>query len=91
MFVRHSLLAALLLAGCGPSLSREEQAIQVAHDEARSRFHYAQDIRARPPRVGNRGDHWRVYFRGPAGAVGGNVMIDVRKSDLSVMASIADQ
>ena len=85
------LLAAILLAGCGPPPTPEEQAIQVAYGEARSRFHYSQDIRSLPPKVEDLGDHWRIYFQGPPGYVGGDPIVDVRKSDLSVLDSFSGQ
>jgi hypothetical protein len=56
-----------------------------------ARFHYRQDIERLPPVVEDRGDHWSIKFRGPPGAVGGNAWVDIRKSDLSVLGSIADQ
>ena len=85
------LLAAILLGGCGAAGTREEQAIRVAYGEARSRFGYAQDIRTRPPHVEDRGDRWRIEFRSPPLMVGGNPVIDVRKSDLSILLSVEGQ
>ena len=85
------LFSSLLLASCGPPLTREEQAVQVAYDDARARFHYSEDIRARPPRVKDMGDRWRIEFRSPASMVGGNPVVDVRKSDLSIVLSVEGQ
>ena len=85
------LLAAILLTSCGPPPTPEEQAIRVAYDEARSRFDYSENLRNLPPRVDDLGDRWRVYFRGPPCCTGGDVMVDVRKSDLAVLDSVAGQ
>jgi len=89
--IRGALLAAILLASCGPAPTPEEQAIRVAYGEARSRFHYSEDIRNPPPRVNDLGDRWRIYFGGNPGTVGGDVIIYVRKSDFSVLDSMAGQ
>ena len=86
-----ALLAAVLPAGCGPLPTPEQQAIRVAYDEARSRFHYAQDLRTLPPRVTDRGDYWRVYFQGPPCCTGGDVIVEVRKSDLAILEAAAGQ
>ena len=88
---RNALLAVILLAGCGPPPTPEERAIQVAYGEARSRFHYSEDIRNPPPSVDDLGDHWRIYLRGDPGSTGGDVIVYVRKSDLSVLDSMAGQ
>lgn len=85
------LLSSLSLASCGPPLTREEQAVQVAYYDARDRFHYSEDIRTRPPRVKDMGDHWRIEFQSPASMVGGNPVVDVRKSDLAVVLSVEGQ
>jgi len=89
--MRGALLAAALLAGCGPAPTPEEQAIRVAYGEARSRFHYSQDISNPPAQVTDLGDHWRIYFQGPSCCTGGDVIVYVRKSDLSVLDSVAGQ
>ena len=85
------LLSSLLLASCGPSLTREQQAVQIAYDDARSRFDYSEDIRARPPRIRDLGDRWRIEFRSPSSMVGGNPVVDVRKSDLAIVLSVEGQ
>ena len=89
--MRGVLLAAILLAGCGSPPTPEERAIRVAYGEARSRFHYPEDLRSRPPIVKDLGDHWRIYFHGYPAYAGGDVLVDVRKSDLSVLDSAAGQ
>lgn len=89
--MRGVLLAAILLASCGPPPTREEQAIQVAYGEARDRFRYSQDIRKLPPRVEDRGDRWRIHFQPRPEMTGGDPIVDVRKSDLSVVDSISGQ
>jgi hypothetical protein len=88
---RGALLVAILLVSCGPPPTPEEQAIQVAYGEARSRFHYSQDIRNLPPRVDDLGDRWRIYFQPPPGYTGGDPVVDVRKSDISVVDSGSGQ
>jgi hypothetical protein len=89
--MKTALFATILLAGCGAPPTPEEQAIQVAYGDARQRFHYAEDIRSRPPRVEDRGDRWRIQFQAPPQTVGGDVMVDVRKSDLTVLVAVAGQ
>jgi hypothetical protein len=89
--MRGALLAAILLASCGPPPSREEQAIQVAYGVARDRFRYSQDIRKLPPRVEDLGDRWRIHFQPPAQMTGGDPMVDIRKADLLVLSSISGQ
>lgn len=86
-----ALLAAGLLAGCGQPLSPEEQAVQVAYQDVRQRFDYDQDIRARPPRVEDRDDRWRIYFPAAPMMVGGDAVVDVRKSDHAILLSVAGQ
>ena len=86
-----ALLAAALLAGCGQTLSPEEQAVRVAYEDVKQRFDYAEDIRARPPRIEDRGDRWRIYFPAPPMMVGGNAVVDVRKSDHIILLSVAGQ
>jgi hypothetical protein len=83
-----ALLAATLLAGCGQPPSPEEQA---AYADVRQRFNYSEDIRARPPRVEDRGDRWRIYFPSPPMMVGGDAVVDVRKSDHAILLSVAGQ
>ena len=85
------LLSSLLLASCGPPLTREQQAVQIAYDDARSRFHYSEDIRTRPPNIRDLGDRWRIEFRSPQSMVGGNPVVDVRKSDLAIVLSVEGQ
>lgn len=85
------LFAAILLASCGPPPTREEKAIQVAYGEARDRFRYSQDIRKLPPRVEDMGDRWRIHFQPRPEMTGGDPIVDVRKSDLSVVSSISGQ
>jgi len=89
--MRAALLAALLLVSCGPELTREQQAIQVAHEHAREQFRYYDDIRELPPRVVDLGDRWRVEFQIPPEMAGGAPQIEVRKSDLAVVSSITGQ
>jgi hypothetical protein len=89
--MKGAFLIAILLASCGPTLTPEERAIQVAYGEARSRFHYSEDIRNPPPRVNDLGDRWRIYFAGNPGTVGGDAIIYVRKSDFSILDSMAGQ
>lgn len=85
------LFAAILLAGCGPAPTREQQAIQVAHDLAREHFHYSEDIRRLPPTVEDLGDRWRIHFQLRPGYAGGAPIVDVSKSDLSVVDSVSSQ
>jgi hypothetical protein len=89
--LRPGLLALLLLAGCGPAPSPQERAIQAAYGEARSRFDYAQDIRRLPPGVEDRGDRWRIQFRPAPGMIGGDVLVEVRKSDMAILLAVAGQ
>jgi hypothetical protein len=89
--LRPGLLSLLVLAGCGATPSPQEQATQVAYSEAKQRFHYAQDIRQLPPSVEDRGDRWRIQFHAPPGQVGGDAMIEVRKSDMAVLLAVAGQ
>ena len=86
-----ALLAVGLLAGCGQPLSPEEQAVQLAYADVRQRFNFSEDIRARPPRVEDRGDRWRIYFPAPPMMVGGDAVVDVRKSDHIILLSVAGQ
>ena len=86
-----ALLAAALLAGCGQQLTPEERAVRVAYEDVRQRFNYSEDIRARPPRVEDRGDRWRIYFQSPPMMVGGDATVDVRKSDHAILLSVAGQ
>ncbi len=89
--MRGAFLAAVLVASCGPALTQEQRAIQVAHAHAQARFRYAVDIERLPPTVEDRGDRWFITFHAPRGMMGGNAMVEIRKSDLSVLDSMADQ
>ena len=89
--MRAVLFAAILLAGCGPAPTREQQAIQIAYEEARERFHYSEDIRRLPPIVEDLGDRWSIHFRLRPGRAGGAPTVDVSKSDLSVLESASFQ
>jgi hypothetical protein len=85
------LLAIALLAGCGPGPTREQRAIQIAYAHAQARFHYDRNIERQPPTVDDRGDRWFITFHNAPGTIGGNVMVEIRKSDLIVLESMADQ
>lgn len=89
--MRGALLVAILLASCGPPPTREEQAIQVAYAEARERFHYSEDIRKLPPTVEDSGEFWTIHFQLRPERAGGAPIVEVRKSDLSVMGSASGQ
>jgi hypothetical protein len=89
--MKSAFLIAILLASCGPTLTPEERAIQVAYGEASSRFHYSEDIRTLPPGVKDQGDRWLIYFQGHPGHAGGDAIIYVRKSDFSILESMAGQ
>lgn len=89
--MKAALFAAILLAGCGPQLTREQQAIEVAYSEAREQFDYSEDIRTLPPTVEDLGDRWRIHFQLRPGWIGGAPIVDIRKSDLSVADSITGQ
>ena len=85
------LFAAILLASCGPPPTRQEQAIQAAYSEARTRFQYSEDIHNPPPIVEDLGDRWRIYLPGSPASTGGDPTVMVRKSDLSVLDSYSGQ
>jgi hypothetical protein len=89
--MRGALLAAIFLASCGPSLTREERAIQVAYNQAKVQFRYSEDIRERPPTVEDLGDRWRIHFQLRPEYAGGAPIVDVLKSDLSIVGSISGQ
>lgn len=89
--MRVALLAAIFLAGCGPELTREQRAIQVAHEQAREQFDYSEDIRELPPRMEDLGDRWRIHFQLRPEFAGGAPIVDIRKSDFSVVSSISGQ
>lgn len=89
--MRVALLAAIFLVSCGPELTREQRAIQVAHEKAREKFDYSEDIRKLPPTMEDLGDRWRIYFQLRPGMAGGAPEVDVRKSDLSVVSSVSGQ
>lgn len=89
--MRSALLATILLASCGSRATPEEQAIQVAYDQARGQFHYSENIRKLPPRMEDLGDRWRIHFQLRPERAGGAPIIDVRKSDFSVVDSISGQ
>lgn len=89
--MKTALLAVVLIASCGPPPTQEQRAIQVAYAHAQERFRYRQDIERFPPAVEDRGDRWLITFQAPPDMAGGNAWVEIRKSDLSVLDSVAGQ
>jgi hypothetical protein len=90
--LRSLLLATVLLAGCGPEPTREQQAITVAYDHARDRFAGSNpDYWLPPEKVEDHGDYWLIKFSARPGWVGNQPQVEVRKSDLKVLGSINTQ
>jgi hypothetical protein len=89
--VRLALAGAMLLAGCGAERTPEQRAVQVAYEHAQQRFRYDLNIEQIPPSVEDRGSYWLVTFHIPPDSVGGAPMVEVRKSDMTIVGSVAGQ
>jgi hypothetical protein len=85
--VRSALLTAILLASCGPALTQEQKTVQVAYDHARERFGDSSNPNywLPPQKVEDHGHYWLIKF------ARGGPWVEVRKSDLKVLGSIAFQ
>ena len=86
------LFGLVLLTGCGPEPTRQEQAVEIAYKHARERFAESNpDYWLPPEKIEDQGDSWVIKFGSRPDSTGGGPWVEVRKSDLEVLGSVAFQ
>jgi hypothetical protein len=87
------LLALLLVIGSGCQNGNAPEPPQMAARRVADAYLESIDLDdpQRPVRVSDEGDEWLVTYDVPPGAIGGDVKVWVRKSDMTITRSVAGQ